>query len=400
MSTDHYLVGEGPATHVDLAFAADLTRSLAGRRSWLLMEHSTSAVNWQPRNLAKVPGQLIRNSLAHVARGSDGAMFFQWRQSAAGAEKWHSAMLPHGGTDTAVWREVVDLGALLAGLGEVAGGVPTPEVAILLDYPSIWAQDDPAQPSIDMEPRAILKEWHAALWRAGITVDFAHPEQDLSHYKVVLVPALYLVTDTAAANLTAFVAAGGTALVGPYSGIVDEHDRVRLGGYPGAWRDLLGVHVRQHFPLPSEGTVELSDGSTGLRWREDAEAVSATVEATYTQPPVAGAAAITRRAHGDGAAWYVGTHPGPADLQRLLTRVVGEAGVRPTVDAPTGVEAVRRAGRDGVSYLFLLNHTAEQVDVAARGTLIPGETSVAGTHTLAPGAVAVIREQAAPDGSA
>ena len=40
-------------------------------RPWLLMEHSTSAVNWQPRNLAKAPGEMLRNSLAHVARGAD-----------------------------------------------------------------------------------------------------------------------------------------------------------------------------------------------------------------------------------------------------------------------------------------------------------------------------------------
>ena len=81
--------------------AADLTRSLAGGRPWILMEHSTSAVNWQARNLAKRPGEMARNSLTHVARGADGVLFFQWRASRRGAEKFHSAMLPHGGTDTA-----------------------------------------------------------------------------------------------------------------------------------------------------------------------------------------------------------------------------------------------------------------------------------------------------------
>lgn len=35
---------------------------------------STSAVNRQSRNLAKAPGQLIRDSLSHVARGSEGAL--------------------------------------------------------------------------------------------------------------------------------------------------------------------------------------------------------------------------------------------------------------------------------------------------------------------------------------
>jgi beta-galactosidase len=150
VATDHYLVGARPEPHVDLAYAADLTRSLGGGRPWLLMEHSTSAVNWQPRNYAKAPGQLLRNSLTHVARGSDGALFFQWRASRSGAEKWHSAMLPHAGTDSRVWREVVGLGAALRRLAPVASSTVDAPVALILDYPSGWAAEGPAQPSVDM----------------------------------------------------------------------------------------------------------------------------------------------------------------------------------------------------------------------------------------------------------
>ena len=82
----------------------------------LRKEHSTSAVNWQPRNIAKRPGEMMRNSLQHVARGADSVMFFQWRASRFGAEKFHSAMLPHAGTDSKVWRDVVELGGVLDSL--------------------------------------------------------------------------------------------------------------------------------------------------------------------------------------------------------------------------------------------------------------------------------------------
>jgi beta-galactosidase len=116
VSTDHYLLGEEPQT--DLAFAADLTRSFKGGQPWLLMAHSTSAVNWQGVNRAKKPGEMHRNSLAHLARGADAILFFQWRASRAGAEKWHSAMLPHAGHvrheagrgDQAVARRAVEAG--------------------------------------------------------------------------------------------------------------------------------------------------------------------------------------------------------------------------------------------------------------------------------------------------
>ena len=138
VSNDHYLWGEDPRGWAELAFSADRTRGLAGGHPWILMEHSTSAVNWQPRNIAKGPGQMLRNALQHVARGSDGVLYFQWRQSRAGAEKYHSGMVPHAGRDSALFRDVVELGATLGRLAEVRGStVEQARVALLWDTPGV-----------------------------------------------------------------------------------------------------------------------------------------------------------------------------------------------------------------------------------------------------------------------
>jgi beta-galactosidase len=357
VSTDHYLIGARPEPHIDLAFAADYARSLNGGRPWLLMEHSTSAVNWQPRNLAKTPGELRRNSLAHLARGADGIMFFQWRASRAGAEKWHSAMLPHAGTGTKIWREVRALGAELGELAHVAGSTVTADVAILIDHASVWAQDHPAQPVADLDPVEETKRWHAAFWRAGVTCDLAHPEGDLTGYRLVLVPALYLVSDAGAANLREFARRGGVVLVGPYSGIVDEHDRVRLGGYPGAWRDLLGVSVEEFFPL--ERPILLDSGATGSVWSEVAHVAGAKVLDAY----VTGEPAWTRNAWGEGAAHYLTTRLDDDAFAEVVATVCAEAGVEPAAEVPPGVEVVRRSHADGRSYLFVINHTEEDAVV-------------------------------------
>ncbi|MEU4702347.1 beta-galactosidase [Nonomuraea dietziae] len=367
VATDHYLIGEHP--HEDLAFAADYARSLNGGRPWLLMEHSTSAVNWQGLNLAKDPGELRRNSLAHLARGADAIMFFQWRQSRAGAEKWHSAMLPHAGTDTKIWRETVALGAELKSLRDVSGSTVAADVAILLDHDSVWAQDHPAQPTDRLKPVEVIKEWHAALWRAGITCDIARPEHDLSGYRLVVAPSLYLASDEGAANLENFVAAGGVALVGPYSGIVDPHDRVRLGGYPGAFRDLLGVSVEEFFPLTEP--IALAGGGVGRIWSEQARLTTAKALDTYRD----GRPAWTRNEWGGGTAHYLTTLP--ADLSPIMARVCEEAGVTPAAQAPPGVEVVRRTHPDGRSYLFAINHTDE--DAVVEGVAVPaGDVVVTG----------------------
>ncbi|HEV7896521.1 MAG TPA: beta-galactosidase [Planosporangium sp.] len=402
VSTDHYLRADlGPAASArgvtattDLAFAADLTRSLAGGRPWLLMEHSTSAVNWQPRNLAKTPGQLRRDSLAHVARGSDGAMFFQWRASVAGAEKFHSGMVPHAGTDTKIWREVVELGRDLSALGEIAGSrVEQAQVALLLDWSSLWAGGLPAHPSADLDAVAELKAWHAALHRAGVTSDVAPPTADLSAYRLVIAPSLYLLDEAGVANLHRYVGDGGCLVVGPFSGIVDENDHVR----PGRLRDLLGVWVEEFYPLPACGTIDLDDGGIGRIWSELAHPLGATVAVRYADNPggypaaaLAGAPALTRHGYGRGQAWYLTTLPDPATLDRWISRFVQAGNVDST--GWSGVEATRRRQPSGQSYLFVINHGAQAVTGPGAGTdLLTGATA-GGAVRVPAGGVVVLRE--------
>ncbi len=407
ISNDHYLRGEEPESYLDLALAADLSRSLAGGGPWLLMEHSTSAVNWQPRNLAKLPGQLRRNSLQHVARGADGVMFFQWRASRGGAEKFHSGMVPHAGTDTKIWREAAQLGAELRRLGEIKGSRVAAEVAIVWDWEAWWALELDAHPSADLRYLDQVRAHHAALWRLGVTADLVHPAADLAGYRAVLVPSLYLVGDEATANLRRYAEAGGQLLVQCFSGIVDQHDQVRLGGYPGAFRGPLGIRVEEFFPLRAGETVRLDDGSQGSLWSEllhlDANMAGAKAEvlATYADGPVAGAPAITRR----GSAWYLSTFLAPGDLERLLGQVCEAAGVRSTSQtpagrAPSGVEVVRRVTVEGSrnnSYLFIINHNDRPatVPLATSGVELLSNAEVAGSMVVAPGDVAILREAGA-----
>ncbi|MCF0091732.1 beta-galactosidase [Micromonospora sp. MH99] len=394
VSNDHYLTAANPQAHLGLAFAADHTRGVAGGDPWLLMEHSTSAVNWQPRNVAKLPGQLRRNSLAHVARGADGVLFFQWRASRAGAEKFHSALLPHAGPDTKVFREVSQLGADLKALAEIRGSRVDADVAILFDWEAWWAVELDSHPSADVTYADRINALYGALWRAGVTADIVHPSADLSGYRLVLVPTLYLVRDADTEALHRFVEGGGTAAVTYFSGIVDPNDHIRLGGYPGAFRDLLGVRTEEFFPLREGERVRLDDGSTADVWTEWLHAEDAEVLASYTDGPLPGVPALTRRPVGAGAAWYVGTRLDEPATDRLVARLLDEAGVRPVAQAPTGVEVVRR--RDGErSWLFAINHTDTEVRVAASGTELLTGTRCAGELTVPAGEVAVVREDRA-----
>ncbi|HEY7717706.1 MAG TPA: beta-galactosidase trimerization domain-containing protein, partial [Pedococcus sp.] len=373
----------------ELAFSADLTRGIAGGAPWMLMEHSTSAVNWQPVNRAKAPGQTIRDSLAHVARGADTIGFFQWRQSRAGSEKFHSALVPHAGRDSARFREVCELGAIAARLGEVRGSRVEADVAILWDYQAGWAASGPAMPSGDLEYSLVGQSIHRLLRERGVTADVVHPGTDLSAYRVIVVPTLYLVRDEHAAAIAAAAESGAEVLVTFFSGISDEHDHVRLGGYPGAFRDLLGVRVEEFFPLLPGETVALSEG-TGRLWSEDVTPTTAEVLGVYAAGPLAGKPAVTRTPAGGGSAWYLSTLPDDRSLDALLGRIVAAAGVSPAAQVAPGVEAVRRSGEHG-SWLFLANDTAQEQTVEVAGHDLVSDRPVAGV-ILEPGAVAVVRE--------
>lgn len=197
VSTDHYRVTRHQDVAAELSFCGDLTSGLAGGRPWMLMEHSTSAVNWQPVNPAKGAGQLVRDSLTHVAHGADTIGFFQWRASRAGSEKYHSAMVPHAGPDTEVFREVCRLGQIAARLGELVGSTVEADVALLWDYEAAWAVAGPAVPSTRVDYADVALQVHGVLRDLGVAADVVHPGADLTAYRLVVVrPSSSSVTST------------------------------------------------------------------------------------------------------------------------------------------------------------------------------------------------------------
>ncbi|MFI7296177.1 beta-galactosidase [Streptomyces sp. NPDC050121] len=396
VSNDHYLLSTDPESEIDIALCGDLVRSLAGGRPWLLMEHSTGAINWQPVNRAKGPGEMRRNALSHVAHGADGIAYFQWRAAKAGAEQWHSAMLPHAGTDSQIWKDVVQLGADLRALAEVRGSTSPAQVAIVWDWDARWAMELPSQPSSELRFQDLVRHWYTPLRRAGVAVDFIRPDSpDLDRYQLVLAPSLYLVDDAGASALTGFAERGGTLAVGFHSGAVDENCHVRLGGYPGAFRELLGVHCDELFPLLPGLRVglagEVPQDATADLWTERLRLTGAEAVATYADGPLAGVPAITRNAYGSGTAWYIATHPDSTTLSAVLERIRQDAGVHPEREVPAGVEVVRRRGADA-DYLFLIDHAGHGAEVPADGVELLTGKPVAGSVSVPAGGVAVVRE--------
>ena len=232
------------ALAADVAFVHDINRCLKGGKPFMLMESVPSATNWVQSAKVKRPGMHALSSLQAVAHGSDTVQYFQWRKSRGSSEKFHGAVVDHVGHEhTRVFRDVADLGVKLEKLRDVVGTTVRPDVAIIYDWENLWAMNDAQGPRRgDKGYLDVCKRHYRAFWERGIPVDVIDMEQDLSRYKLVIAPMLYMVRPGVDERIAAFTAAGGTFVATYWSGIVDENDLVFLGGWPGGkLREVLGI---------------------------------------------------------------------------------------------------------------------------------------------------------------
>jgi beta-galactosidase len=391
VSNDHYLIGADPLGYQELAMTADFMRGLADGAPWMLMEHSTSAVNWQPRNRAKAPGEMLRNSMQHVARGADAALFFQWRASEAGTEKFHSAMVPHGGSSTARWREVVELGRSLRAISEVVGSRVAPaQVAIIHDTDARWGNELSDHPSVDVDVIAETRRWHSALLGLGVTSDIRRSIDPLDSYGLVVVPSHYLITNEGADNIRRYVDNGGAAVVTYFSGIVDQDDHLHPGMYPGAFTTLLGVEIEEFFPLMEGEEVGLSRFGSGRVFSEYGRVTSAETLASYANGATQGSPAVTRNGFGAGVAYYVGTALHAEGIREFVELVASKHGIRANPAASQQVEIVERRSGE-LSWLFVINHGNEHVEIDIDGVELLNGAETGGRLAVSAGAVAVVR---------
>ncbi|KAA8829029.1 beta-galactosidase [Bifidobacterium myosotis] len=373
VSNDHYFT-PGEAHFDELAYSASLTDGIARKNPWFLMEHSTSAVNWRPINYRNEPGELVRDSLAHLAMGADAICYFQWRQSKAGAEKWHSSMVPHAGADSQVFRDVCELGADLGKLadeGLLGTKLVKSKVAVVFDYESQWATEHTATPTQEVRHWTEPLAWFRALADNGLTADVVPVRGDWDQYEAVVLPSLTILSEETSRRVRDYVANGGKLFATYYTGLVDEKDHVWLGGYPGSIRDVVGVRVEEFAPLGDDfpGAVDHLELTNGAVAHDFADVITSVADSAHVVAQfkadkwtgLNGAPAITVNDFGDGKAAYIGARLGREGLAQSLPALLGELGIEtPSGDDRGEVLRVERTDETGENhFVFLFNRTHE-----------------------------------------
>ena len=385
VSNDHYF-HEGGEMHLDeLACSDALMDSFALGKPWYVMEHSTSAVQWKPLNMRKRKGETVRDSLAHVAMGADAINFFQWRASAFGAESFHSAMVPHAGEDTKLFRQVCELGETLqtlADAGVQGSELERSDTAILFSAESEWATRSQTLPSMKLNHWHDVRDWYRAFLNAGSRADIMPLKNDWSDYKTVVLPTVLMLSAVDTRRLADFAAAGGRVVVGYATGLIDENFHTWLGGYPGAGngllRDMLGIRGEEFNILGSgvEGEPEAIrlgaggevapedaaalNGATTRLWQND---VTVTGDRTQVLAMYAGEeadeweldgmAAVTRNPYGAGEAYFVGCDLDVADLTKLIRTYLAAPAQSQQSQANTDVLHTVRKSADAAFDFYL-----------------------------------------------
>lgn len=363
ISWDNYPAYNTPWSLV--AMTHDLMRGLK-QQPFMLMEQTPSQQNWQPYNSLKKPGQMRAQSYQTIAHGADTIQYFQLRRSIGACEKFHGAVIEHvGHEDTRVFRETAALGAELAQLSDIIGTQTQAQVAVIFDWDNYWALEYTSGPTVDLKYVEQIHRYYRYFHEQNIAVDLVPVDADLSKYKLVAAPVLYMIKEGMQERLTDFVKQGGALLTTYMSGIVDQSDNVHLGGYPGQLRELAGIWVEEIdalAPEQSNGVSLVNEELTGtsnlvsdLIHLETAEAL-----AHYTSNFYAGMPAVTKNMFGDGTVYYFGGQLEDQLQDQLFKTIVEENDITPVIEEATKLEVACRENAEAKFFVIINFHEEAQ----------------------------------------
>jgi beta-galactosidase len=364
VSWDSYPQMNEPMCNV--AMRHDYMRGLKDGKPFMLMEQTPSQQNWQPYNSLKRPGVMRLWSYQAVAHGADTVMFFQLRRSFGACEKYHGAVIEHvGHENTRVFRECAQLGRELEALGDtILDAEADNQVALLFDIDTWNAVEITSGPSVDLDYLKQSQKYYKAFYDAHIGVDVISPLSDFSKYRIVVAPVLYMLKPGVAERIGEFVKSGGTFVTTFFSGIVDENDRVKLGGYPGELRKLLGIWVEEIDSLTPDmkNRIVMQDAFGSVQGEYECGLLcdllhleGARALAVYGDDFYAGMPVVTENGFGAGKAYYVAADAEERFIGDLCRTLSEQSGVKAPFRADAGVELVQRS-KEGTTFTFVLNH--------------------------------------------
>jgi beta-galactosidase len=395
----------------ELACDIDMLRSLKkegvrtpdGDCGFWVIEQKAGQVNWQDVNSLVRPGVVRLFTYQLLSRGACGVLYYHWRQSRIGNEKFFGAVLPHHiQLNSRAFKEISQIGEELKMLAPALKDTRVvAEACILYTHDNDWVLQQPMQPNKHFNLREHIQLVYNGLHDKNISVDFARPSEDLSSYRIVFAPSLHLLSASEADMLKLYVQNGGTLVATFNTGLVDEHNTVPDTGYPHNLTDLFGLEVLEFDPLPPgeenhltfKGAFPTSHLHPARLWCDIIEPKECQVLATYAKDFYSGRPAMTMNTFGLGRAIYIGTQSHQHFYNDLVVWLRQMVNIHPLLKVPDTVQVSMRQ-KEGTKVYFLLNHQNSPVRIQFYKPMhdfLTGNT-FSGNYDLPPHGVLVLDE--------
>jgi len=359
---DNY-VGSGHLDPFNNGAMQDLVRGFRRQNFWV-METQPGFVNWSAQNNALDRGEARAMAWNAIGHGAEAVAYWQWRSALNGQEQYHGTLVGPDGTPVPFYAEVAEVGADFERADSaLAGTTVHADVAVLYDYNSRWAVIW-QQHSKEFDYLKSLIAYYRPLHDIVRSVDIVSDTTPLSSYKLVIAPALNLLTPAAATNLESYVRGGGHLVLTARSGMKDEDNALYPQRQPGPLVSLLGARVEQYYaldkPVPFSG--EWGDGQSSV-WAEQLGSLASDVQvlSRYGKSNgwLDGQPAVVTRKVGSGRITYIGATLDAAATRRAAQWLLHDAGVAPVLqEIPEGVDVAIRSG-SGKRILILTNYASE-----------------------------------------
>jgi beta-galactosidase len=410
---DHYLinrdldvaawddyVGQGHLNAARNAFMHDFVRGWKRANFWV-METQPGVVNWAPVNTMLDRGETRAMAWQAIGHGADAVLYWQWRSALNGQEQYHGALVGPDGEPLPIYEEVREEGQEFEkASAALAGTVPAAQVALLHSYDGRWAIDFQLHNSA-YDQLEVLLGYYRPLRAERLTVDVVDADAPLDGYKLVLVPSLNVISATLAERLTEYVRQGGHLLMGPRSGMKDEHNALNVERQPGPLATTLGGRVEQFYALDASVPVsgKMGEGTASV-WAEQLSmrnAAEALLRYGKANGWLDGQPAMISRPLGKGRISYLGAVLDPELMRRVVEWATQDAGVKAEFEAlPEDVEVCRRTGSRH-SVFVLIRHgghgaKTETVTLPAAMRDVLHDGRLIDKVTLEPEGVAVLED--------
>ncbi len=377
----------GTQDHYDGAtqsFQGDFTRSLR-HSNYLVTETNAQTTDWTSAyQYPPYDGQLREDVYTHISDGAAMVEYWHWASIPANQETYWKGVLSHDFEPNRAYAEVSRTGNELKSIqSHLLGFQPHNQVAILWSRDSLnaisfmpFAEAGPqwsgGPPVADYA--SLVHQFHDALYRLNMGADFVFPETtDLSQYKLLIVPALYISDDALLKRISDFVKTGGHVVMTFKSGFANENSAVRWVRAPGPLREAAGVSYQEfsnlEHPLALKGDpFHAGTHNQAMYWAEFLIPEHAKPLAFYDHPFFGRWPAITENQYGSGTLLYEGTYlsdPLQEDVLRDVLRRSGLSG--PDQDLPRAIHAVHGTNRQGKQLSFFFNYSGKPVSFAWAG---------------------------------